>query len=500
MPRMTWRRANPPLSAPAISGISSAEASTTAWDISWAVSPSSSGEVRYGTTSGSYPLVTTRQVAPLPAHLQRLSSLTPGTVYYYIVWARDPITGLENTSGEGTFTTSGAVALDYPPAIPLVFLAKPVQAPPNAGQVITDPQYGTEVTKVNGVGPKVRYASKSFWNCNQTLALADGTSGARALLNGQDLTVINPNITTDGAWTWDPVEPYSAWTYSNPNIVRKRTVNPLTGAVSTASQVALTQYSAIVLGGNQGSPDNLGRYLALKAVKPSGAAVVAVFSTQTMAVIAEVTIASSGTINTTDACGISQSGEHVSVVNSAPGTGVSQGTWSYKIDLATGTRRFLTTGGDHWDTGLLEDGVTDVHVACNQSLAGGVEQGGSSGFVGMYRMDTGAYTPLKQYWLNGVVSCRNIDRPGYCLISSYTASSSNPTFAGWSTLPMIRFSDPPYAGGDVENFGNYHGTLTTDYANQTNACLSPDGTRAVVNAGWDGSATQIYAFGMDVIR
>jgi hypothetical protein len=175
--------------------------------------------------------------------------------------------------------------------------------------------------------------------------------------------------------------------------------------------------------------------------------------------------------------------------------------WVYdRATLATGTRRFLTNGGDHWDCGLLEDGTTDVWVACNQSVTGGTEQGGTTGCIGMYVMSTGAYTPLKQNWPNGVVSCRNILRPGYCLPSSYSASSTNPTFAGWSTLPMIRFSDPPYAGGDVENFGNYHGTNTATYDDQTNACPSPDGTRVFVNGGWDGSPTRVYVFGMDVVR
>ncbi len=491
-PTLVWG----PIAPPTITfdNIYSVEVSPTSVDVIWDVSPAASGEVRYGTTMGGpYPFVTTRQVAPLSYHVQRLSNLSPGT-YYFVVWGRDPVSGVEDESAEETFVL-GAPSLDYPTPIPFVYLAKPALTAPLFGEVKTDPQYDTEVTRVSeATGPRVRYSSKSVLNADGTVGLLDGTSGARLMFNAETFAPLVANATTYGAWTWDSSNPNRAWVYSNPNIIRRLGVTSA-GVTTIEQSVALSSYSQIILGGNQGSGSNDGQFLSFKWTKSNGSAGVAVFDTVSMSVAAEVTIASSGSISTVDACGVSQSGQYVVVVNSANGTGVAQGVWVYAIDLATATRRFLTTGGDHWDAGLLANGTTDVWVAGNQSVSGGTEQGGSSGCLGMYVMSSGAYTPLLQNFPNSVMSCRNILRPGYCYPSSYSPSG---TFAGFSVVFAIEFADPPYSGGDVEVFGNFHGVNDASYGNQTNACPSPDGTKVFVNANWDGGASVPYAFAMDL--
>jgi hypothetical protein len=485
--------------SPVISDITETETSATSWSVAWDVSPISQGEVRYGTTNGGpYPFVTNRETAYLDHHAQNILGLTPGTTYYYVIWARTEA-GTEDLSAEGTFTVSAAPSLDYPPAIPLAYLAKPVQAAPTVGQVITDPQYGTQVTRISSSTARVRYASKAVLNADQSLGLLDGTSGARWLFNGQTLVPIRLLSDTFGAFTWSTVDPNRAYAYSNPNVIRILDVT--TAGISIARSIPLSDYSALILGGLQGSQSNDDSLLGIQWQKPNGNLGYSLFSTETETVVGEVTVATSGIWSGDgklfDSCGISQTGTYFLGGFAANGTGTTQGQWRWPTASFTNANRLqLTTQNRHWDAGLMADGVTDVLWICSQNATGT----SNGGYAGIFRFDNGAWTPMISNWPNGSPSCRNILRPGYGYISSFSDMDTNPTFPGYSTVIAVRFADPPVDGGNVEVYGNVHGPYSTAYTDQPNAAPSPDGTRVFTNTNWDGAPSVAFALGMDVVR
>ncbi len=498
---MSWGEVQEAPATITFSNIAVANVNQTTVDVSWDVAPNAQGEVRYGLADGGpYPFVHTRETDFLPSHVQRIIGLEETTTYYFVVWGRDAL-GNEDISDQETFTTEGTAPSDYPDLIPLAYLAKPTFTVPAQLEVKTDPQYDCEVTQVASLAG-VRYASKSVLNADQSMGVLDKpvVGGARILFDGQTLQTLKTNLTTYGAFTWDPSTPTRAFAYSNPNIVRVLSVSPTTGT-SIVSSTTLTGWTQIGLGGNQGSCSNDGRYLAIQGQKTNGSLWYAVFDTTTLSISAEVQVAASGTLSIFDACGISQSGTYFIGCFAGNGTGQTQGIKAYvRSTMSLATSRHLTTGGDHWDAGLLEDGTTDVIVACNQSVSGGTEAFGASAHVGMYQLSNGAYTPLVANWPNGHVSCRNTQRPGYCYPSTYSDIDTNPTHPGYGTVFAVRFSDPPFTGGDVEVFMNIHGPSSTAYNDQPNTCPSPDGTRAFANSTWDGAPVVALAAGKDVVR
>jgi hypothetical protein len=482
--------------SPVISDITETETSATSHSISWFVSPPAQGEVRYGTTMGGpYPSVTNRETGYLGFHAQNIIGLTPGTTYYYVIWSRTSA-GAESISSEGSFAVSAAPSLDYPPAIPLVYLAKPSQSPPTVGQVITDPQYGTQVTRISAGSARVRYASKAVLNADQSLGLLDGTSGSRVLFNGQTLTTLQANATTYGAFTWSTVNPNRAYAYSNPNIIRVLDVTA--SGTSIVRSITLSSYSQISLGGVQGSQSNDDDLFAIQWAKSNGSIGYAIWSSETETVVGEITVSTTLPYSTFDSCGISQTGTYFyGGCGGDPGTSLGQGGWRWPTaSFSIGNGLQLTQYNRHWDAGLLADGTTDV-LFINSQNSTGTANGGHSG---IFRFDNGAWTSMVANWPNGSATCRNILRPGYGYLSSFSEMDTNPTFPGYSTIIAVRFSDPATAGGDVENYGNIHGPYSTDYTDQPNACPSPDGTRVFTNTNWDGAPSAAFVFGMDVVR
>jgi len=81
---------------------------TTA-DICWSTHEKSNSQVKYGTTSGTYNLLSTLDETLVYDHRVTLTGLTPGTTYYYQVMSADKAENL-SVSEEMTFTTTGMPA------------------------------------------------------------------------------------------------------------------------------------------------------------------------------------------------------------------------------------------------------------------------------------------------------------------------------------------------------------------------------------------------------
>jgi hypothetical protein len=72
--------------------------------------------VKYGTSSGSYPLSSVANGTPATTHSRTLSGLTPGQTYHYVVQATDAASNVSTTSN-ATFTTSVPAGDTTPPVV-----------------------------------------------------------------------------------------------------------------------------------------------------------------------------------------------------------------------------------------------------------------------------------------------------------------------------------------------------------------------------------------------
>jgi len=91
---------------PTISSVTSGNINDTSATINWTTDEASNSIVEYGTTAGSYPNSTWNATA-VTKHQINLTSLKPGTKYYYIVKSQDAA-GNQATSAEYNFTTTGS--------------------------------------------------------------------------------------------------------------------------------------------------------------------------------------------------------------------------------------------------------------------------------------------------------------------------------------------------------------------------------------------------------
>jgi len=96
----TFTTATPSL--PVISDVQASPSDTSA-SVTWTTDVESNTQVKYGTTSGSYPNQTPVDSSALLSHSASLSSLTPGTKYFYVVVSGNA--GGTKTSAENSFTT-----------------------------------------------------------------------------------------------------------------------------------------------------------------------------------------------------------------------------------------------------------------------------------------------------------------------------------------------------------------------------------------------------------
>lgn len=91
-------------SAPTFSGISASANNPTSATISWNTNESSTSQVIYGTSSGSYDSSSSLNGNLVTSHTLTISSLSPGTTYYYKVKSKDA-SGNESISSEYSFAT-----------------------------------------------------------------------------------------------------------------------------------------------------------------------------------------------------------------------------------------------------------------------------------------------------------------------------------------------------------------------------------------------------------
>lgn len=99
---------------PAVSNVQVIRISDTSVIVAWTVSPNSTGQVRYGTTT-SYGSQTSVESSFLGYHAQTVSGLTPSTLYHFSISCQNQYGETYNTDDQ-TFTTTSSAFGVYGPA------------------------------------------------------------------------------------------------------------------------------------------------------------------------------------------------------------------------------------------------------------------------------------------------------------------------------------------------------------------------------------------------
>ncbi len=481
---------------PVFSNVTDEVVSETQVRISWNVLPGAQGEVRWGlVTGGPYDNATTRETDYLPFHSQVLNNPPQDSTVYYVVWGRGA-DGVEAVSDEGSFSVAAPVT-DLPPLDDLDFVATGTLTVPGLLEVVAEPTFGTEVTRVNLVaGQGHRYSCPMPWNSDESLLYLDyppgGSGSQRPLLDGQTLEVLVTNTGPFANFRWHPTDPNVGFGYANPNQMRRYSVT--SAGFTLTNTYTLSQYSVFNYTGGQGRPDNSGRYHPFVFKKSNNDWGLGIWDAVSLTVEERVCGNSSAAIGTLIDCSyMSWDGNYTVGMFETDGAGNLQGTWAWQRGNLSGAGVKLSQNNSHADVGELPDG-TQVMVMASQAANGsGNGQPVSGGYIGYYRLDTGAWTPLITSYPNAHVSTANIQVPDYAVISSFSTSGSQP---GINEVFALRLST-----GQVRRFAHSHkGTSDTSYAAQPQASASPSMTRVIWRSNWDNGAIGCFVAGEDVIR
>ncbi|MBI3804630.1 MAG: DNRLRE domain-containing protein [Nitrospirae bacterium] len=135
--------APPDTTAPVISGMMVSDITGSDATIRWTTNEPADTQVEYGTTA-TYGAFTSIVTAPATAHTQRLTGLSPSTLYHFRARSRDAA-GNPALSGDGTFTTA-ALADTTAPSIPTALTASAI----SASQIVLSWTASTDNVSVSG--------------------------------------------------------------------------------------------------------------------------------------------------------------------------------------------------------------------------------------------------------------------------------------------------------------------------------------------------------------
>lgn len=342
----------------------------------------------------------------------------------------------------------------------------------------------TEIARVTNTDlTRNRYSSIAAWNIDQSmLAMGRGNTGSKLVLDGSDYSVLASGTNAEYTWSllWSNQDPLIGWNRST-NLLRKLSVNPATG-VYTQIHTDSPSHTDVDFGAGQGCQDNFDRYISYSWRDSNGNYGIGVWDLQTRSSYAERQIGTgAGSLSAViDHTGMSQTGQWMNVSFIADGTGYNQGMWMYEADLNTTTRKQARTQEEHWDWGRSANG-TDLFVYWTSS---GVQAFNPNTNI------TTTHGPSNILG-NTHISCRNVLRPGWALVSQSFVGYTN---AGYGQAFAVNLDDRT----ECMVYGFLHRTQNPGYESDTMACFSPDGTLVTWGGRWEGgTSTYGYVAGLE---
>jgi hypothetical protein len=337
----------------------------------------------------------------------------------------------------------------------LTFVATSALARPGYLAPVTDPTWGTRITRVsNSSGIRQAYSRIPAWNSNQTKILLGFTYPGR-MLDGTTYADLGSFSQVSQA-IWANTDPNKLYGQSGNTFVSQ---NATTGVRTTLHTFGA--YSSISIGDYEGGIDDNDTYVSLIGTTSGGSKHLLTYNIATDTVVADIA-APSGMDNSQ----ISRKGNYVVVVG---------GGYTRRYDRALTSFITLYSNGYHGDNALDASG-NEIFVANN---ATGVRS---------FRLSDGSsiqLLPDKTAFEYGHVG-GHTDRAGWVYLSVYDPT----TMAGRPGNDQI-VALKTDGSGTVEVFGFAHHKLMA-YGNEPHGVPSRDGMRVMFASEWGGSGVYAY--------
>ncbi len=398
---------------------------------------------------------------------------------------------------------SSAAVNVYPVDRSLNYVAPRELPLPGYLQPITDPLFGTLVTRVSdqtamGVNLTTQqyirnaYSKKAAWNSNGSRILL-ASIYPPALLDGNTYKYLGL-INAPGNGTWSNTNPniiYGVQYYSGNFVSLDITTN-----VTTIIK-HFDGFKTFSLGDGEGNLSDDDRLAVFHGVDALGNNYAVLYNLVTKTSV----IKNLGKVNTPNWMGMSHSGNYVVISWNAPGSDQYHGTNVWNLNLVY--QRNVEYGVSHGDVAYDATG-REVYVAgddcktaspvpCASAYASSMSAfplNGNQSFSIINKAN--GYNPNGEH-----TSGRNIDRKGWVYVSDFGAPPPNiSTYDGRDQVFALRV-DPSRAPANpiVEVFAQSHHDIGMPYSSMPFAVPNRAGTKVLFGSEWNlGASAPAYAY------
>ena len=368
-------------------------------------------------------------------------------------------------------------------------VAVPEMPRPDYLQPVTDPVFGTSLTRITDPGRQLatgiscrqaycrhRYSSTQAWNSDQSLlVIANGCYGL-CFLDGRTYKPLFHRSIGDEDCKWHPtrsavmicVSPTEIYSWA-PQANVKATI------------YAPRDYSNLQFGPSKGNTSNDGNRLVVLATNRAGAPVAFAYDVAAKRKHADIELASlPGRIRS---CGISASGRFVACFHET-----HDGIEDAYVFTIEGARL------QHW---------TEHHRPGHGDMA--LDEDGSDIYVGISKADPDKWHVIKRRLEDGFVislaasgygvhaSVRNINQPGWVFLSYEGAydkvAGSRGRLPFYQEVVALRLD----GSGEIRRIAQTR-NIRQDYYSETHASPSPDGSQVVWSSNWGEPGGPVAAY------
>lgn len=351
--------------------------------------------------------------------------------------------------------------------------ASPPTLPSTTGKAVPGAVPGTTLVRISEPAgeepaPLHAYSRRQAWNRDESLLLVGGT-----ILDAHTYEVVLEALPLSSESVWSNIDARRVFGIAydpKPNHLYRF---DLDDAQSTLLH-AFDDYERCTLGGGEGSMSNDDRRLLVVCRDAAESATLISLDVSSGTILA--TRAAEAHLNWAS---FTQSGRWVIVENSAEG--VEERELVRFNESLEHPEVLLRDAIPHGDLGVDDEGA-DVFVMIDWSVYRYVriEDGRQ------VTLDIAGGSDAIGY---GHVSCRNIDRPGWCYVSNYGGGGIGAIRVGerQGRLAQLLGRLPGHAPGygAYERWG-HHASSLTDYRSQPKVSASPSGQRIVFTSDMDG--------------
>lgn len=351
---------------------------------------------------------------------------------------------------------------------------------------VADPVFGSVVTRISdnrGLGStgwwlRHSHAKVQPWNSDGSLLLL-GYTDPGFLIDGRSYRFTGRTLPGAPRGVWSNTDPDTFYTVTGNRLLR---VTVSSGRTDVAH--VFESWDELSIGRGEGSPSNDDRTLALIATRASGAAVIS-YDLVREQVLGTLEMSSE------DAEGLewaasSQSGEHVVLNWSDDGPGPGRGVDVH--DRALRFSRDLAEVSEQGDLGYDAAG-REVYVTFDPAV--GKREGDQQRIIALRLEDGAKQLLLRTDWVGTHVSCRNLDRPGWCIVSDAVADAPRARTLGFDEIYALKVDGTR----TVQRFAHAQLSPRMPYDWTTLAVPSRDGRRVLWTSDWRfGRTGPAYAY------